>query len=188
MATQELHIIHAKKTFEKVFREYFPGLVLFALKYVPDEDTARDICHTVFINLWDKRDEVNFEKPMKSYLFTAVYNRCLNHLRDNKKFDRDELTTEKLETNQDADYRDALEENENEQEIYAAIQALPEKCREIFLLSRFEELKYAQIAEKLDISVKTVEAQMSKALKILREKLIKYLHLIIWVILHLIYK
>ena len=173
-----------KPAFEELFMSFFPGLVLFARKYVPDQDTAKEIVHNVFLNLWEKREKVDTSSSLKSYLFTSVYNRCLNFIRDQKKFDRNESHFERLESTDFADGTDHLEEQELEQRIYDALQSLPEKCREVFVLNRFEGLKYAEIAEKLGISVKTVEAQMSKALKILREKLIDYLTILILFILN----
>ena len=172
-----------KRTFEELFRSFFPSLVLFAQKYVPDQDTAKDIVHNVFINLWEKRQQVDTDSPLKSYLFTSVHNRCLNYIRDQKKFDKDETRFQRLDSTEFSDGVDRLEEQELEQRIFDALQALPEKCREIFNMNRFEGLKYAEIAQKLGISVKTVETQMSKALKILREKLIDYLGMIILFIL-----
>jgi len=168
-----------KAAFEELFRSFFPGLVLFALKYVPDQDTAKEIAHNVFLNLWEKRKKVDTSSSLKSYLFTSVHNRCLNFIRDQKKFDRDESRFERIDSTEFADGTDHLEAQELEIRIFDALQTLPDKCREIFELNRFTGLKYAEIAEKLGISVKTVEAQMSKALKILREKLIDYLTILI---------
>ena len=175
-----------KPAFETLFRSFFPGLVLFAQKYVPDQDTAKEVVHNVFLNLWEKRENVDMSSPLKSYLFTSVYNRCMNFIRDQKKFDRDDTIFERLDNDDFTDASDRLEEQELEQRIFDALQSLPEKCREVFMLNRFEKLKYAEIAEKLGISVKTVETQMSKALKILREKLSDYLTIIIlFIITHL---
>ncbi|MCK5463030.1 MAG: sigma-70 family RNA polymerase sigma factor, partial [Bacteroidales bacterium] len=87
-----------KRTFEELFRSFFPSLVLFAQKYVPDQDTAKDIVHNVFINLWEKRQQVDTDSPLKSYLFTSVHNRCLNYIRDQKKFDKDETRFQRLDS------------------------------------------------------------------------------------------
>ena len=172
-----------KRAFEELFRSFFPSLVLFAQKFVPDQDTAKEIVHNVFLNLWEKREQVDMGSSLKSYLFTSVNNRCLNYIRDQKKFDKDETRFQRLDSTEFSDGVDRLEEQELEQRIYDALQSLPEKCREIFMLNRFEGLKYAEIAEKLNISVKTVETQMSKGLKILREKLADSLGMIILFIL-----
>ncbi|GAH81475.1 unnamed protein product, partial [marine sediment metagenome] len=75
--------------YEELFRTYFSSLSYFAQKYIPDLDTCKEIVHNVFINIWEKRDEFDFDKPAKSYLFTSVYNRCMNFIRDNKKFRSD---------------------------------------------------------------------------------------------------
>ena len=181
MVAKERNIVSSldKPAFEQLFRSFFPGLVLFAQKYVPDQDTAKEIAHNVFLNLWEKKEKIDTSSSLKSYLFTSVHNRCLNYIRDQKKFDRDESHFERLDSTEFTDASDLLEEQELEQRIYDALQALPEKCREVFTLNRFEGLKYTEIAEKLGISVKTVESQMSKALKILREKLIDYLTILI---------
>ena len=172
------------KEFEELFRTFFPGLVLFALKYVPDHDTSKEIVHTVFLNLWQKRESLDTRSSLKSYLFTSVHNRCLNFIRDQKKFDRDESLMDRLDNQESAERPDRLEEQELEQRIFDALQGLPPRCREVFMLNRFEGMKYAEIAEKLEISVKTVEAQISRALRLLREKLIEYLTIIILIILN----
>ncbi len=175
-----------KHSFEELFRSFFPSLVLFARKYISDPDTAKEIVHNVFLNLWERRQQLDTGSPLKSYLFTSVHNRCLNYIRDQKKFDRDENLFQRLDSMEFTDGIDRLEEQELEQRIFDALQSLPDKCREIFTMNRFEGLKYAEIAKKSGISVKTVETQMSKALKILREKLIDYLGMItLFILSHL---
>ena len=104
-------------------------------------------------------------------MFTAVYNRSLNHLRDQKKFLNDELAAIGLRYMEYQGPEQQLEASELEKQIQEALAALPGRCREVFLLNRFEGLRYQEIAERLGISVKTVEAQISKALRILRDQL-----------------
>ncbi len=164
--------------FEELFRTYFNSLCYFAQKYIPDLDTSKEIVHSIFISVWEKREEFDFEKPAKSYLFTSVYNRCMNYIRDRKKFTDSgsaEIILEKESVN-----NDHLEAAELESRIWHVIDGLPEKCREVFVLNRFENKKYAEIASQLGISVKTVEAQMSKALRVLRDNLKDYIHLILF--------
>jgi RNA polymerase sigma-70 factor, ECF subfamily len=116
---------------------------------------------------------------VKTYLSTTVRNKCLNHLRNNKKFNTDILEIEGLLVEQVYYQPDKLVETEIKEKIDKAIQDLPEKCREIFLLNRHEQLKYQEIADRLSISVKTVESQMSKALQHMRIRLAEYLTLLI---------
>ncbi len=156
--------------FEQYFREHFQALVGFAMGYVPDSDTASEIAQEVFINFWNKRDTISPDQNIKSYLYISVKNRCLNFIRDNKKF-RSYFLDVELEMEMAVSVPDKLEQSEVASQIENAMGKLPEKCRQVFELSRFEELKYREIAEKLNISVKTVEAQMSKALKILSSEL-----------------
>lgn len=158
---------------EVLFKTYFMRLVLFAVRYVKDQDTAREIVHEVFINVWEKRDSIDEQKSVKAYLFTSVYNRCLNYIRNQKKIDT-AVSVEDDYSGQHVAFEDRIEHSELEAKIQEALLQLPEKCREIFMLSRFEEKKYAEISTLLGISVKTVEAQMSKSLKMMRKALHDY--------------
>jgi len=177
---------YIKQEFEEVFRLYFIPLSHFAQKFVVDLDTAKDIVHEVFIKIWEKREEIDWNKSIKSYLFTAVHNRSLNYLRDSKKQAFTDFDAELLKEEKVFKEENFLEAEELSVQINKALAKLPEKCREVFMLNRFEDLKYAQVAEKLNISIKTVEAQMSKALRILKEELIQYLKfVIIWLLSHI---
>lgn len=140
-----------------------------------DIDVARGIVQEVFVNLWEKRDTIKKDRSPKSYLGTAVRNRCLNYLRDNKKFDAGILEIEGLGNNHSYEEQDHLVTEELRAKIEDAMNSLPEKCRKVFLMSRTENKKYQEIAEELNISVKTVEVQMSKALKKMRDKLAEYI-------------
>lgn len=173
-----------KRSFEKLFKQFFAPLSYYANKYVPDIDTAKEIVHDVFINFWEKREKVDLSKSVKSYLYTSVHNRCLNYIRDNKKFDRSEFVLENTMDNTNWDDSDVLIEAEIKAKINATLQKLPEKCREIFVMSRFEGLKYNEIADKLGISIKTVETQMSKALKMFRQNLQEYMLILIFIYMY----
>jgi RNA polymerase sigma-70 factor, ECF subfamily len=161
-------------SYEKLFRELFKPLCSFAMKYVGDLEEAKNLVHEVFITVWEKYDTLPSDTNYRSYLFTSVRNRSLNYLRDQKKH----LTLEKVPDQSLATEASMMETAELEKEIELAINLLPEKCRQVFELNRQEGLKYAEIAEKMGISVKTVEAQMSKALRVLREHLREFLTLI----------
>ncbi len=146
----------------------------FAQKYVKDFETAKEIVQDAFISMWEKRETIDMSRPVKSYLTMVIHNKCTNYLRDNRKFDTYLLDIENLLDVQEYESSDSLIEEELKAKIDSAIAELPEKCREIFVLNRFESLKYQQIADKLQISVKTVETQMSKALQHMRVRLAEY--------------
>ena len=167
------------REFEELFRNYFTPLMAFSRRILGDEEDAREVVHQVFINLWEKRRELDLSTSLKSYLFTSVNNRSLNVIRDRRKFSSEEVPERAGEW----DVSTQMEAMELEEKIRAAIDTLPERCREIFELNRFEGLKYSEIATQLDISVKTVENQMTKALKLLREQLGKYLSILLWLML-----
>ena len=173
-----------KAAFEELFRSYFTPLCSFSQKFVNDIDEAKDIVHNVFINLWNKRDEINMETSLKSYLFQGVQNRSLNYIRDNKKLVQFDTPQNEAELGKYLESKDHLESTEAERRINHALDDLPDKCKEIFLLNRFDGLKYREIADKLGISIKTVETQMSRALKTLRERLADMITMLVFIILN----
>jgi RNA polymerase sigma-70 factor, ECF subfamily len=164
-----------KAAFESLFRSEFKGLCFFALQYTKDHDTAKEITQEAFISLWEKRSFIDLSKPVKTYLTTTVRNKCLNWLRDNKKFNREILDLEGLLSDKTYVQPDRLVEDELRDKIGTAIEELPERCRKIFVLNRHEKMKYQEIAIHLEISVKTVETQMSKALQHMRNRLAEFL-------------
>ena len=157
-----------------LFKTHFTGLCFFANSYVKDYDTAREIVQDTFLGLWEKRETIDLDRPVKAYLNMMVHNKCTNHLRNNRKFESSILSIENLMDIPEYEDSDILVENELKNKIETAIEELPEKCREIFRLNRYENLKYQQIADQLQISVKTVETQMSKALQHMRTRLTEY--------------
>jgi RNA polymerase sigma-70 factor, ECF subfamily len=154
-------------------------LCFFAQKYVKDFETAKEIVQDSFLSLWEKRETIDMERPVKSYLTKVIHNKCTNHLRDNRKFDRYILSVENLVDIPEYNDSDSLVEEELHIKIDSAIAELPEKCREVFVMSRYESLKYQEIADKLQISVKTVETQMSKALQHMRIRLSEYISVLL---------
>ena len=169
MNKKEHHIPLNRYTFQKVFELYYNPLCRFASGYLQDTDDAQEIVQQVFINMWKNRETINPRGQIKSYLFTSVKNRCLNHIRDQKKFRSYYLDVE-VELEIPVFEKDNLLEKDLKKQLDGALDKLPEKCRQVFMLCRFEDMKYKEVAEKLNISQKTVEAQMSKALRILREE------------------
>ena len=161
------------QTFEQVFRMYFPGLKKFAQKYLRAPDQAGEVVQEVFVQLWEKRENLELNTSVKSYLFRAVSNRCLNQIRNQKiRSQHHEIMGSQQ---QEGTFEDTAVVNDLRQHLYEGIGQLPEQCARIFRLSRFEGLTYKEIAARLEISPKTVEVQMGKALKRLRTAVIAVL-------------
>ena len=176
-----------KTAFEQLFRSEFKNFCFLAIKYVKDYDVAKEMVQDSFISLWEKRATIDTDRQVLSYVASTVRNRCLNWLRDHKKFNSYLLDIEEISYDLTYMQSDKLVESELRLEIEHAIDELPDKCREIFRLSRYENLKYHEIAIKLEISVKTVETQMSKALQHMRTRLIEYtsfIFLMLWINLY----
>ncbi len=163
-------VMITEQLMQQLFTEHYKGLCLFARQYIYDNEKSEDIVQDVFLNIWEKKELNASGTQIKSYLYTSVRNRCLNYIRDHKKFN-DNVEVAHIEN---AHEHNRVEYRELEHLIKDSIASLPEKCREVFEMSRFREMKYQEIADALGISIKTVEAQMSKALKVLREKLSGY--------------
>jgi len=163
----------AEKAFEWLFRRYFSELCQVVYRVAHDEHLAQDLVQEVLYELWRKRDKLTISISLRAYLKRAVLNRTLNHLRDNRKWSSEERMPEIAV--EESDPVDLLRSEELQEMIDAAIDELPEKCRMVFVLSRYEELSYRDIATELGIAEKTVENQVSKALKYLRQRLLPYL-------------
>jgi len=153
-------------------------------RIVPDENTCQDLAQEVFVELWRKRSEIDIHTSLRAYLHRAAVNRALNYLKTSRRFVFDEPERLVRTPDTSAVDIDTKEKQETlEAQLHAAIDTLPEKCRVVFSLSRFEQLSHREIAEKLDISIKTIENQITKAMKILRETLIRHAELspvVIW--------
>lgn len=165
------------KAFEQVFNLYYEALVIYGRSILRDQDEAEDIVQQVFVNTWEKRDETEIHTSVRALLYKSVHNACLNRIK-HEKIKRNHADHE-LYVNTMVSQTDHLSHKELQLKVEDAINALPEQCAKIFRMSRFEELKYKEIAEQLGLSVKTIENQMGKALKILRIKLQDYLPLFI---------
>lgn len=146
-------------------------------RLVRDKATTEDLAQEVFIRFWNKRHSINITSSIPAYIRRMATNEALGYLRSKKNFDSDENVL--LQTNDPAqNVEQQLLQGELEGNIKSAINELPPKCRTVFILSRFEDLTYAEIAERMEISVKTVENQMGRALRLLRQKLKSYLSLL----------
>lgn len=171
--------------FEQLFRGHYAALCGYANKYLGDLDMAEEIVQEFFCQLWDKRESLEVKSSPRSYLYSAVRNRCLNHFRHLKVQEAHQQET--MATNGhlgSVTALDDLQEMELDRKIAQVIEALPEQCQRIFTMSRQEGLKYKEIADQLGVSVKAVEAQVSKALGVLRKELRDYMPLIMWWLLN----
>lgn len=157
-----------EESFTEAFDRYYPGLCYYADKFIHDTDESRSLVQEVFVNLWIKRNKLVIEQSLKAYLFESVRNSAIDYLKH--KLVETKYLKEAPHESVSFD-RNLIEEAELNARINSAIESLPKKCREIFTLCRFEELRYSEIAQKLGISIKTVEMQMGIALKKLRSKL-----------------
>lgn len=163
--------------FELVFNYYYSGLVVYADQIVKNTPTSEDIVQSIFMKLWETRETLEI-RSFRSYFIQCVKNRCIDHIRSQE--------VKSKYHNQTVDYsqveipEDLWTKNELDEVLQLAINKLPPRCREIFLMSRVENMKIAEIAEKLNLSGRTVETQISKALKILRVELADYLPLFIF--------
>lgn len=142
----------------------------YAFKFVQDDQQAQDVVQDVFMNFWRKKDSLNIDLKVKSYLFTAVRNKALEVLR-HKKMKANHYDAVRINELLRYDIEDEAEKYVRLEKIHVAIGGLPTKCREVFSLSKMNGLSYNEIAAHLGISVKTVENQIVRALKLLREKL-----------------
>jgi RNA polymerase sigma-70 factor (ECF subfamily) len=161
------------EAFEILFHRYYRHLCVFSSHILHDDDSAEEIVQDFFVRLWEKRNQILIETSVKNYFFRSVKNLCLNHIQHDKTKIRysQHIRTEGEKQTSD---EDLFFEMDLSEKIEESINSLPEKRQEIFRLSREEGLKYREIADRLNISVKTVEAQMGLAIKTLREKLKKY--------------
>lgn len=166
--------------FEAQFKNYFKPLHAYAQALLKDSEAANEIVQTVFLKLWEKRDSLGISISLKAYLYKCVYYDSLNYIKHEKvKRKHLELNRYEMANARSVDAAYSVEDKEMQSKLNHALRRLPEKCRTVFLLSRMEELKYQEIALRLEISVKTVETHMSKALKALKLELAEFLPLIV---------
>ncbi len=160
-----------EKSFDLLFDIYYEKLCNYSASIIHDFDVAEDIIQDLFAKLWVDRKHIKIKSSFKSYLFRSAYNACLDYLKHLKV----RGNYQSLNTNQSSSFNDSLEYVELLEKLETGINQLPEQCRAIFKLSRFENLKYKEIAKKLNISENTVDTQIRRALKKLKEGLTDYL-------------
>ncbi len=161
--------------FEQMFKSHFKRLHAYAFTILRDEIQAEEMVQQVFFKLWERNENLSLTGSVSSYLYRAVHNESLNYIKHQKVRSNHQLNVAYSMKNEVEHPAKKIMASELEKKIHSALNELPEQCRTIFQMSRFDELKYREIADKLGISVKTVESQMSKALRLLRVKLVDFL-------------
>ena len=155
--------------YEALFKMHYAPLARAAFRIVNDPDVAEDLVQDIFFKLWEKKDTLNITISLKSYLYQSTINHSLNYLKKVKRSDAREsfFETSRSEESNNSESYVALKETARQVDL--AVNSLPDACRTVFILSRYEHLSYREIAQQLEISVKTVENHMVKALKHLRK-------------------
>ncbi len=160
------------RQFENLFNQYYEELGRFAMKFLRCADLSDEIVQNVFVKFWEKRDDLDQVKNLKSYLYLSVRNACIDEIKkQNSVVDLNEHTESKEMHQQESS---SIEFNELHYYTELALKALPDKCYSVFSLKRFCGLSNKEVAEELDISVKTVETQFTIALKKIKNYLAQY--------------
>lgn len=177
METPEQQLLSALRfgneaALRQIFDRHYALLLTDIYRLIPDESTCEDLAQELFVELWNKRESLDIHTSLRAYLRRAAVNKSLNYIKATRRYaaedteDLGQLPDTSTDNQQNQVSRDALEDA-----LHLAIGSLPEKCRVVFNLSRFEQLSHREIAEKLGISVKTIENQITKAMKMLRDAL-----------------
>lgn len=160
-----------EESFRFFFDQHYQKLCSYAYSFLKDDESCEDVVQEIFIAIWEKRRDLIGSDQLRFYVFSAVRNNCIRHLKKNQKHRIVELKDENEGSDDDIFIKIDPPEAASEPSVLIAkaMDQLPAKCREVFLLSRLSDQSYQQIADSLGISIKTVENQMGKALKIMRE-------------------
>ncbi len=154
--------------FQAVFKQHYNSLCNYAHSFLKDFEASEDVVQDLFIKIWEKRPDLIATPTIRFYLFTSVRNNCLTHLSKEKRSPLISSIGHEGIAIPDSGVQEHSVEIDYKEQLKKAINQLPPKCREVFLLSRISKLSYQEIADQLSISVKTVENQVGKALKVLR--------------------
>ncbi|MBC9931083.1 RNA polymerase sigma-70 factor [Chitinophaga qingshengii] len=159
-----------RAVFARVYEHFYPLLFATARKYLGEREQAEEVVQDVFLRLWEKEFALEHAAALKSYLYRAVINQCINHLQRHRLLENHHDAIRHLQ--EESYLCTFLEEQELRERIHYAVERLPEQCRRVFKLSRYQGLKNAEIARELELSVKTVENQMTIALRQLKAALL----------------
>ena len=178
MSNPDIHILDKLKeqpeiALKVLYDEFYDYICIVVYKMVGDRTLSEDITQEVFVEVWKRRDSLVVNISLRGYLRRIAVNKTLNHIRAQKMNFEEEDTMMQVPSSENS-VQKILEAQDLEKVINDSIDSLPERCRVVFGLSRFEELSYREIATELSISVKTVENQISKALKLLRKSVVEY--------------
>ncbi len=168
-----------RSALQVLFQQHHPMVCGTMYRFVKDQSTVEDLAQEVFVRFWEKRESIQINTSVQAYLRRMAINEALGYLRRNKHQYDEEVTPQTPVGEAENSVEQQYLHSELEQNVRAAIDTLPPKCRTVFHLSRFEDMTYQEIADQMGISIKTVENQMSKALRILREKLKGYLTMLL---------
>ncbi|KYP15057.1 RNA polymerase sigma-70 factor [Flavihumibacter sp. CACIAM 22H1] len=171
--------------FEEVFKTHFKELHSYACTLVKDDMVAEEMVQQVFFRIWEKKEQLSIHSSATAYLYRSVYHECLNYLKHQKVKTAYQVYAKTTADTGTGSAAQKIQLSELQQHLNKALNELPEQCRTIFQMSRYEELKYQEIADRLGLSIKTIENQMGKALRILREKLKDFLPLLLLILLNL---
>jgi len=165
------------KEFEKLFKQLYSPLCLYANRFMKDGDKAEEIVQDIFYNIWKNRCNLDIKVSIKAYLYRAVHNNCLQCIEHSLVEEKYKQHIIKEDIEYQTDPLHAMEIEEMGHVIEQTMDNLPERCRQIFNMNRYEGLKYREIADQLKISIKTVEADMGKSLQAFRTNLKVYANL-----------
>lgn len=190
MAMENSSNITKDSGFSRIYIVYFPKMVRFAREYVISEEEAQNVVQDMFLYLWERRELLDTISNLNAFLFTLIKNRCIDYYRTTARMKEKKLSIEELDERELHLKMEALQqfdtnlftEDDIENLLEIAIESLPDKCRQVFRLSRLEGLKHEEIAQKMDISVNTVQNHISSALRKLKTALKDYLPLFIFII------
>lgn len=171
------------EAFEMLFKEYFKALAVYAKKYLNDLDLAQDIVQEVFVKFYEQRNTMMVHTSLKALLYQSVRNRCLDHIRSQQTRSTHHENILTMSKGADIDAVDFMEQVELEEKIHRSIADLPDQCQVIFKLSRLDGKRNQEIADELNLSKRTVETQISNALKRLRKDIFSYLKVLIIMLL-----